>query len=84
MTQLAAKHQLSQKHVHELAGGPIDWDTIIEKAAERRALNPITARLALVSKEALTKPASSDVVDMGDTNGNTKSSISDNPQTPQA
>lgn len=52
MTALAAKHQLSQKFVHELSGN-IDWDTVIEKAAERRANNPIALRLAAVSREAI-------------------------------
>lgn len=66
MTALAAKYQLTTKHdvtVHN----DLDWDTIIEKAAERRANNPITARLALVGRDALMelrKPNAEQVVDM--------------------
>lgn len=65
MTALAAKYQLVQKH-DLLVHGPLDWDMAIEKAAEKRALNPIQARLDAVSRAALTAPkrAADEIIDM--------------------
>lgn len=70
MTALAAKYQLTQKVFRELSEN-IDWDTVIEKAAERRANNPILKRLEQVSREALLKDqiGADEIVDMeGDQN----------------